>query len=261
MAMSGLLIVGHGTRDERGVEDFLALVDLVRVRMPDMPVQPSFLEFARPTIDEGLQQLVGQGVREAVVLPLLLFAAGHVRRDIPAAVAQAAARHSGLRVRQVSHLGCHPRIVELSTRRYEEALIGRAPVPPHESLLLLVGRGSRDPRATGEMLHLAELRRQATDVHRVETCFAAMARPSLADSLPRIAEQSVRRIVVEPHLLFPGYLTTMIHSAVAPYRASRPTIEWVVTEPLGADPLLAEAVVELASGAGEPAVAGRRRPG
>ena len=127
-------------------------------------VRPSFLEFARPSIEEGLAGLVAQGVGEVVVAPLLLFAADHVRRDIPAAVSKAAARHPGLRVRQVGHLGCHPRVVELSKRRFDEALIGRTAVSPRESLLLLVGRGSRDRRATEEMLRFADLRRQATEV-------------------------------------------------------------------------------------------------
>lgn len=261
MFTSGLLIVGHGTREVRGVADFLTLVELVRQRMPNRPVEPSFLEFARPSIEEGLQQLVEQGVGEVVVVPLLLFAAGHVRHDIPAAVAQAAARHFHLPIRQVSHLGCHPRMVQLSTQRYDETLTGRGTVPPQESLLLLVGRGSRDPRATEEMLRFAELRRETAGGDRVETCFTAMERPSLAETLPRIAKQPVRRVVVQPHLLFSGYLASQISVAVDQAQASWPTIQWVVTEPLGPDRLLAEAVVEIATGVGEPAVLGWRRPG
>jgi sirohydrochlorin ferrochelatase len=229
--------------------------------MADTPVEPSFLELAQPTIGEGLQRLAEQGVSEAVVLPLLLFAAGHVRLDIPAAVAQAAKQYSGLRVRQVSHLGCEPRIVELSRRRYDEVLAGRPLVSPQETLLLLVGRGSRDRRATEEMLQFAELRRQNTNVGHVETCFAAMERPSLAELLPRIAQRPVRRIVVQPHLLFPGYLATKIRAAVDEQQAQRPAIEWLVTEPLGADRLLAEVVAEIAAEAAEPMDAQWRRPG
>jgi len=259
MFTSGLLIVGHGTREARGVTDFLGLVELVRPRMPDWPVEPAFLEFAQPSIEEGLEQLVKQGVGEVVVVPLLLFAAGHVRRDIPAAVAQAAARHSHVHIRQVSPLGCHPRIVQLSTQRYHEALNGQGKVPPQESLLLLVGRGSHDPRASREMLRFTELRRKTARGGWVETCFTAMERPLLGDTLPRIAKQPVRQVVVQPHLLFSGHLTAQIGEAVAQARASWPTIHWVVTEPLGLDPLLAEAVVAIATGVSEPPVLGWRR--
>lgn len=241
--------------------DFLGLVELVAERMPDRPVRPSFLEFARPSIEEGLAGLVAQGVGEVVVAPLLLFAADHVRRDIPAAVAKAAARRLGLRVRQVDHFGCHPRVVELSKRRYGEALIGRPAVSPGESLLLLVGRGSRDRRATEEMLRFADLRRQASEVGVVETCFTAMERPLLAEMLPQVGKRAVRRIVVQPHLLFSGYLSRQVCSAVEQARASWPAINWVVTEPLGADPLLAEAVVAIAGQRDELAFASRRRLG
>lgn len=261
MLTSGLLIVGHGTRDDRGAGDFLRLVDLVRDRMVDAPVQPAFLEFARPTIEEGFAGLVAQGVRDVVVAPLLLFAADHVRRDIPAAVAQVASRHPGVRACQVNHLGCHPRVVELSMRRYEEALSSQTTISPHESLLLLVGRGSRDPRATEEMLQFADLRRQGTTVGTVETCFTAMERPLLTEMLPEVARRPVRRIVVQPHLLFSGYLIRQIRSVVEQARDTWSEIDWILTEPLGGDPELAEAVVEIAAQAGELAVTGRRRLG
>jgi sirohydrochlorin ferrochelatase len=243
------------------VAEFLGLVEQIRPLMGDTLVEPSFLELAQPSIAEGLQRLVGQGVGEAVVLPLLLFAAGHVRKDIPMAVAQATKPYPGLRVQQVSHLGCNPRIVELSQRRYDEILAGRPPVSPEQTLLLLVGRGSRDRRATEEMLQFASLRRETTSVGHIETCFAAMERPSLAEMLPRVAEWPLRRIVVQPHLLFPGYLAAKIRAAVEQQQAQWPAIDWLVTEPLGADRLLAEVVMEIATEAVEPRNVQRRRPG
>jgi sirohydrochlorin cobaltochelatase len=216
----GLLIVGHGTREQPGVEEFLRVVQQLHVLRPETPIEPCFLEFCRPTIPEGLTALVEQGVQEVLVVPLLLFAANHVRRDIPAAVARAAAHHPRLRVQQVSHLGCHPRLVELSALRFQEALADRADVALDETLLLLVGR--------------------------VEVCFLAKERPSLSEGLSRVADLPVRRVVVQPHLLFPGRLRTTIQSAVEGWRASRPRIEWVVPGPLGPDWRVAAAVAELA---------------
>jgi len=245
---AGLLIVGHGTRDRDGAAQFQSLVELVRPRFPGTPIEPSFLEFAVPDIGQGLDKLARHGVDEVLVLPLLLFAAGHVRHDIPAAVATAAARHPALRVRQLGHLGCHPRIVQLSGQRYREATAGRTPVAADETCLLLVGRGSRDARATAEMHAFAQRRREGMAAVRVQTCFAAMQRPSLSEALPQVSMLDVRRIVVQPHLLFSGYLTRMIQTTVSATAGHRPGIEWIVTEPLGPDPLLAEAVAQIVSG-------------
>ncbi len=82
----GLLLVGHGTREPAGVNEFLTVAKLVAERFPQGPVESSFLELATPTIGEGVARLAQQGVRRVVVAPVILFAAGHIRRDIPAAV-------------------------------------------------------------------------------------------------------------------------------------------------------------------------------
>src|SRR5258707_5141020 len=95
----GLLLVGHGTRDAAGLDEFAVVVERVRVAASE-PVEGCFLELARPTIGEGLARLVDRGVRRVTVVPVLLFAAGHAKRDIPAAVEEAAARHPEITVRQ-----------------------------------------------------------------------------------------------------------------------------------------------------------------
>ena len=45
-----LLIVGHGSRDPRGVREFHGLVDLVRRRNPSLTVEGGFIELSRPPI-------------------------------------------------------------------------------------------------------------------------------------------------------------------------------------------------------------------
>ena len=64
-------------------------------------------------------------------------------------------------MRQTPTLGCHQAIVELSATRFEQCLAmadrgeadrGEAePVPAADTLLLIVGRGSRDPQANSEL--------------------------------------------------------------------------------------------------------------
>jgi sirohydrochlorin ferrochelatase len=114
-----------------------------------------------------------------------------------------------------------------------------------DTLLLLVGRGSRDDSATAAMHRFAELRAEQTPVGRVEVCFVAMAEPSFAATLPRVAELPYRRIVVQPHLLFSGELLAELRAAVERATAAWPQREWILTERLGADPLVAKAVSEL----------------
>ena len=112
-AADGLLLVGHGTREEAGVAEFLAVAELVRQRTATL-VEPCFLELARPMIAEGVARLAERGARRITVVPALLFAAGHAKRDIPLAVAETAVRFPELSVRYAAPLECHDRVLELS---------------------------------------------------------------------------------------------------------------------------------------------------
>ncbi len=154
---AGLLLVGHGTRHAAGAEEFLSIVRQVASLENRRPVEPCFLEFAQPSIAAGFARLVERGAASVVVVPVILFAAGHIRQDIPREVTAAAAEHAGVAVTQAAHLGCHPALVQLSTRRYDEAIASAPPVAAAETVLVMVGRGSHDPQATGEMLRFARV--------------------------------------------------------------------------------------------------------
>ncbi|HEV3003760.1 MAG TPA: CbiX/SirB N-terminal domain-containing protein, partial [Pirellulales bacterium] len=116
---TGLLIVGHGTRDPQGLAAFREVVGTVAGRLEQTVVEGGFLELAEPNIAAAVSRAVERGAKQHLdVLPLVLFAAGHAKSDIPRAVASAGASHSGLTTRLLPHLGCHDRILELSAQRY-----------------------------------------------------------------------------------------------------------------------------------------------
>src|SRR4051812_1175045 len=94
----GLLIVGHGTREPAGIEQFRCLLALVLERLSPRPVEAGFLEFAEPTIAEGIASLANMGAGRIKVVPLLLFAAGHVKEDIPRQIREATQRYPALQI-------------------------------------------------------------------------------------------------------------------------------------------------------------------
>lgn len=244
--MEGLLIVGHGTREPAGLAEFHELFKLVARQAGDRVVESCFLELAEPTIAEGVRRAVERGVRRLTVLPLLLFSAGHAKRDIPAALAAQLASYPGLEIHQARPLESHPAIIELSVIRYRAAIANLSPTPDSETLLLMVGRGSHDPEANAEMARFARLRWEREPVGWLEIGFLAMAEPSLERALQLVSEMPFSRVVVQPHLLFRGRLLSEVWNAVERIRHSSPQMEWVVTEHLGPQSLLAQAVIDVA---------------
>jgi sirohydrochlorin cobaltochelatase len=225
------LLVSHGTRSRRGAEEFRALAEVVARQVPEVSVQPAFLELTEPTIEQGVARLVERGAQRIVIVPLLLFAAGHAKRDVPAAVETAVkdlnAGH--LTLQYARHLGCAEPIVELSRQRFTESLHGRPDVAAARTCLLLVGRGSRDDAATAEMHEFARLRAEKAPVGGTAVAFLAMARPAVQDVLPQLAARDWRRIVVQPHLLFHGELYDELCEQFATVAAANRHQDWIVS--------------------------------
>lgn len=240
---TGLLLVGHGTRNRQGTDEFLQTVELVRQCLPTVLVEPCFLEKSQPTIKEAVQCLAGQGISSLVVSPLLLFAAGHVLHDIPLAVREAVDGQANLSIKFSGPLGCQEKLLQLSVLRYQQALCGEEELAPEGTALVMVGRGSREPTATDEMRRFVDLRCQLAQVGHATTCFLAMAEPTLPQALAAAAATNCRRIVVQPHLLFVGDLLGRLSEEVDAARRHWPQRQWILAEHLGVDRLLAEAVI------------------
>ncbi len=246
---NGLLLVGHGTRDSRGLADFQCLAAVLREMAVDHCVEACYLELAEPTIAAGVSRLVQAGVGQITVAPVLLFSAGHAKRDIPAAVAAAAADYPNIAIRYCEPLDGGAEILALSQKRFTEALVGRREIPSERTLLLMVGRGSSDADATAAMHRFAQARAKTAAVAKVAVCFVAMQQPSLTTALAEAREQNFGRIVVQPHLLFHGEVLAQIEAAVqtaaagAEHGEARGT-EWIVTGSLGPEPELAAAILQ-----------------
>ena len=250
-ARHGVLLVGHGTRDPVGRDEFLRTAKLVGDRMPGVEVEPCFLELARPTISEGVHNMLDKGAEKITVTPLLLFAAGHAKQDVPDAVQDALSslRDSAVaapRLQQTEHLGCEPALLELSARRYREAVHEFDPdgdVQEGSVRLLLLGRGSKDLEATAEMHEFARRRAKLTPVDEFAVGFLAMASPGVAESAEQLARDAPHLVVVQPHLLFGGQLVDRVGETVDQLAHSYPRTSWLLARPLGPDPLLADAIV------------------
>jgi sirohydrochlorin cobaltochelatase len=240
-----VLVVGHGTADPVGAAESRQIAELVATVLPGVPVELGFLEVIGPSIDDGLARLAAAGCREVVAAPLLLFAAGHAKRDVPEAIDSAAAAH-GLRVFQTEPFGCHPAILQLSRRRRGAALVELPPVAAAETALVMIGRGSSDPTTLLQLKQFASASLAGEpEFWSLGYGFVAAARPTLREALDAATDPTrggVRRIMVQPHILFRGHVEDQVTAAVREARERHPGFEWVQVARLGADRLVAEAV-------------------
>ncbi len=104
-----LVLFAHGSRDAQWAQPFEAL----RARLaPTFDVELAFLELMPPTLEEALARLAARGARRVRVVPVFLGQGAHLRRDLPALAAAAAARHPGLEISLEPALGEQPAVLE-----------------------------------------------------------------------------------------------------------------------------------------------------
>ncbi len=257
----GLLVVGHGTADTVGAEETREVTRRVALLLPGVPVELGFLEVIGPSIAESLQRLAARGCREVVAAPLLLFNAGHARKDVPEAILKGA-RLAGLIVQQADALACHEQIVALAKQRRREALECLASVPAEATVLVMVGRGSSDSDAYCQLEEFTaatlrcpvESEMVGSQFGHIELGFVAAARPTLAQAIAAAAARRrsddggpVLRIIVQPHLLFRGHVQETVAESVVHGRQHFPLIEWIEVGRLGADDHVARALLDRAS--------------
>ncbi|MEU7614229.1 uroporphyrinogen-III C-methyltransferase [Micromonospora sp. NPDC049204] len=255
--MTGLVIVGHGTRSAAGVDQFAALVERVRRRGDVGDVEGGFIELSRPPLTDAVGALVARGHRALVALPLVLTAAGHGKGDIPAAMAREQERHPGLTYRYGRPLGPHPLLHEALEERIDAALAGTdradaalaGAVPPDTAdragtWVALIGRGSTDPDANAEVAKVARLLWEGRGYAGVEPGFVSLAQPSVPAVLERLRRLGARRIVVAPYFLFAGVLPDRIVAQSAEFAAAHPDLDVRVAEVIGDCDALADLVRE-----------------
>jgi len=105
--MIGLLIAAHGSRKQPSNEEILELtrqIEQLAVGVFDR-VSCGFVQFASPTVEDQIEELIRSGVDTIVLFPYFLGSGSHVSNDIPRLVQKTEKRHPGIRIRVTPHLG------------------------------------------------------------------------------------------------------------------------------------------------------------
>ncbi len=234
MTAPALVALAHGSRDPRSAGTVKALVDQVRTMRPDLRIEPAFLELSRPGFGTVVDRLVKAGYDEVVVVPLLLNEAYHAKVDVPEAVAEATARHEGLRIRATRVLGLETSFLDVLDRRLRAAL--RDARVRELDALVLAAAGSSDALANQAVARLARL---WSSKHKLPTvaAFASAAPPATGEAVRQFRAEGRRHIAVGSMFLAPGLL---------PDRAAELALEAgavAVSDPLGADPEVARTIL------------------
>ncbi|HEX4147971.1 MAG TPA: sirohydrochlorin chelatase, partial [Pirellulales bacterium] len=242
-----VLVVGHGSREVAANDEFEQLVARYQARRPELELRHGYIELARPALAEALDSLppAAAGV---TLLPLFLFAAGHVKNDIPLAMARARRDRPDIDFRAARALGVHPGLVELLLQRAAEAMSIDAE-NARRTVVVVVGRGSSDPDANGDFCKVVRLLAESRPFRWVLPAFVGITGPRFAETLELAARCRPERLLVLPYFLFGGRLLQQIGEQMAAFATRYSWIQTAVAGGLGIHDHLLTVMDERVAGA------------
>lgn len=241
-----ILLMGHGSRCCLGAAEFLDLVDAVRDAAPDLPIETGFLEFGGPmvpTIQEAIDRCVARGARRVLAVPVLLFYAGHGKRDMPGQIALGRQRHPGLDLVLCEALGIDRTLLAIAEDRIAARLDALPPVLSEETAVLLVARGTTDGDANSDFFKVGRLLWERNRFGWVECGFISLAQPSVPAGIARCVALGARRVLVVPYFLDTGVLVQRIAEQAIASRDRHPGVDVQVASHMGLDQRLVDLVL------------------
>ena len=241
----GVMLCGHGSRDVDAVREFQALAHHLEHRLPHYVVESGFLEFATPIIKTGLDALKDKGVARILAVPGMLFAAGHVKNDLPWEINSFASENPQLEVNYGRELAVDTKLLKAAAARIEEAEAKAvAAIDRKDTLLLVVGRGTNDPDANSNIAKVARMLWEGMGFGWAEIAFSGVAYPLVDQALERCVKLGYQRVVVFPYFLFTGILVKRIHEWTDAAAKANPGIEFLKAPYLNDHPLVIDSFVE-----------------
>lgn len=183
---TALLTLSHGSRHPAAAASVAALTRAAG-ELAGAPATAAHLEFNDPPLEEAARNLAEQGVREAIVVPLLFTEGYHQRVDVPAALAQASAA-SGVTLHQARGLGTGEDMSRLLAQQ----------VPEGTDTVVVYSVGSSDERANAAVADLARR------VGELTGCAARVSFATRGERRP-VGSEGNQEVVV-PLFVSPGLL-------------------------------------------------------
>ena len=239
----GILICGHGSRNKLAIKEFKILAQCIQERFSSLKVEYGFLEFAKPSLTDGLEKLKQNSVKKVIAIPAMLFAAGHVKNDIPT-VLMNFARNNGIEISYGRELGINNLMISAACERVKDVFKNNEKLKPSESVLVVVGRGSSDPDANANVAKITRMIVEGLGMGWGETVFSGVTFPLVEPGLNHIVKLGYKNIVLFPYFLFTGVLVSRVRRQRDIVAMNNPNIKFFDAKYLSSHPQVIDTFVE-----------------
>jgi len=239
----GILICGHGSRNKLAITEFQELTRLIQKKYPSILVEFGFLEFAKPSLTDALDKLRNSSIKKVIAIPAMLFAAGHVKNDIPSLL-MSYAKKKDIEIVYGRELGINNLMISAACERVKEVFKKNNSLTPEESLLVVVGRGSSDPDANSNVSKITRMVVEGVGLGWGETVFSGVTFPLVEPGLRNVVRLGYKNIIIFPYFLFSGVLVTRIKRQTDLVALDNPHVEFHEAKYLSSHKYVVQTFVE-----------------
>lgn len=244
---SAILLIGHGSRDDDAVQEFYQLAQGLRKRIPQHTISTAFLELVTPTIEDSIQQLIEQGITNIQVLPGMLMAGAHAQTDIPAELARQRQKHN-IAIAYGAELGLDNNMLLAARSRIDEAEACAHSATPNakrsDTLLMVVGRGSKDPAVLANFNHITSSLRQSMGFGACAVAYSGISGPSVSACLENAKSRGFKHVMLFPYFLFTGRLVKRLYLEADHFALQHPDMDIVKASYFAAHPKVIDTFVQ-----------------
>ncbi|WP_100407074.1 sirohydrochlorin chelatase [Bacillus solitudinis] len=243
--MNAVLFIGHGSRKYEGNEQLMQFVEGMKEDIKADVVETCFLEFAQPSIAEGIETCVAKGATRIALVPMMFFAAGHSKIHIPDMIQKAQSKYPLITFTYGRPIMSHPVMVDILKGRLEDAGFQDAE-QNQETSLLLVGRGSSDVDANSELYKISRILSERLNRVNVELSFIGVTSPTVEEGVERCKKLGASSIYIIPYFFFSGILMDRMEEKLQVFKHDYAEVSFVMTDFVGFHPQLVDIFKERA---------------
>ena len=235
MTKTTFLLAGHGSRNREGNDEIERFADQWRQKHPDWRIEVCFIEHADVLLNDGLDRAAKDAER-VVLIPFILNAAGHVKMELPAAIESARERHPNVEFVVTRHLGMGREIFDVLQKQLDRLMKALDVPDPQTTGVILLGRGSSDAGANGELARMARWIFEENDHELVDLVFTGVIWPRLETVVQRQVKLGMTQICVIPVYLFTGVLIERIAGQLERLKQQYPQVAFALGKHFGFEP-------------------------
>lgn len=120
MQKRSVIFLGHGSKSEAAIDDFNYVVETLRSKSGMKNVYGAHMELAGPSLENLVAELHAKGEKQLLIMPYFLFNGNHIKKDIPAIIAQLENQYPDLDIVFGTPIGKDPMMADLMLKKIQE---------------------------------------------------------------------------------------------------------------------------------------------